>query len=145
MSEDALAWDAWQKQPGHDIGDAPGMDPYIQIGRGALERGKKERMGTGALALGDPGSSGHAAKLREMGQAEAAQQFGAGLENAYAMRNAEVKGSYGPLAQLELGRKMGQLNNTSQAQALWVQKQRKSPWDYALEGASTFGPMLFGA
>jgi hypothetical protein len=144
MSKDVTDWNNWMAQPGHDIGSAPGMDPYIQIGRGAIERANKDRMGTGALALGEGGSSGYAQQLKEQKKNEMGQQYGAGLENAYAMRNAEVKGSYAPLGQMELGRKMGQLNNTSQMAGLWIQKPRKSPWDYALEGTQTFGPMLFG-
>jgi hypothetical protein len=145
MAADVKGWNDWMASPGKDIGSAPGMDPYIRIGRGAIERANKDRVGTGAIQLGEGGSSGYAQQLKELKKNEMGQQYGAGLENAYAMRNAEVKGSYAPLGQMELGRKMGQLNNTSQMASLWIQKPRKSPWDYAIEGTQTFGPMLFGA
>lgn len=129
------AWDAWMAQPGHDIGSAPGMDPYLQIGRAAVAKAGQERHGTGALQLASAGGEGYAQKLKEMNQRETAQEMGAQLENAYAMRNAEVEGSVLPVGQMELSRKLGQLGNTSQMAGLWIQKPRKSFWDYAMDAS----------
>lgn len=97
----------WDKSSGKNVAEAPGLDNYIQIGRAAQERGNREKMGTGALALGGAGAEGYAPKLKELRQAESEQNFGTGLEDALAMRRSEATGSVIPLASLNNARNAG--------------------------------------
>lgn len=138
----------WEKEGRTDISDPrAGLSNYIQIGQAALDRGKRERMGTGALQLGNEANAGHVANLKQLHQNEAAQEFGAGLENADAMAHAEATGSVMPLAQLSTNRNIARANNSAGMFAQWNQRKSKNWWDYLGEGigmASNVGGMLFG-
>lgn len=133
-----MAFLNWKDSNGRDVRDAPGLSDYIQIGQAAQERAGRERMGTGALQLA--GDAGNAGNLRELKKQEAAQDFGTGLERAYAMRNAEATGSVMPLANMTLNR------NTAYAGAMGnlygirsSQPKPKSWWNYLQEGAQMAG------
>lgn len=134
----------WENQPGHDVKDLPGMGDFIQIGQGALARANKARMGTGALGLSDPGSSGYASQLHEQSQNELGQQVGADLENARAGIIGEAHGSVLPYAQLATSRKQAQANNSAQMFGQWNQRQSKNWWDYLREGVQ-MGSQVAGA
>lgn len=144
----------WDKKPGKDIRDLPGMSEHIQIGEAAVRRANQDRMGTGALQLGADGASGHAMKLKELRQAQMGEEVGAGLDNARAQIHAEAANSIMPLAQLHTNRKLGQaqhslgIANTSAGMfGQWNQRRSKNWWDYLREGigmAGQVGGMMFG-
>lgn len=118
----------WDKSQGKDIRNAPGLDNYIQIGQSAMNKANQERMGTGALSLGDPGASGYTANLKSLRQNEMAREFGTGLEDALAGRRAEASGSVIPLASLNNQRNMGVLNASSGLLNMYMNRPKKTPW-----------------
>ena len=138
----------WEKGT-RDIADPrAGLTDYIQIGQAAKERAKRERMGTGALQLGEAGNSGYLANLKQLHQNEAAQDFGIGLENANTMAHAEATGSVLPLAQMTTNRNVAQAGHAGSMFGQWSNKQQKSWWDYLKEGvgmATGIGGMVFGS
>lgn len=138
----------WEKEGRTDISDPrAGLQNYIQIGRAAIDRSKRERMGTGALQLGDAASSGYTENLKTLRQNETAQEFGAGLEQADAMAHAEATGSVMPLAQLTTNRNIARAGNSAQMFSQWNQRKSKNWWDYMSEGigmATNIGGALFG-
>lgn len=138
----------WEKEGRTDISDPrAGLQNYIQIGQAALNRAKRERMGTGALQLGNAGNAGHVANLKEQYQNEAAQEFGAGLERADALAHSEATGSVMPLAQLSTNRNIARANHAAGMFGQWSNKKAKSWWDYMKEGvgmATDVGSLLFG-
>lgn len=121
----------WKNSNGRDVRDAPGLSDYIQIGQAAKERAGRERMGTGALKLG--GEGGYAEKLRQQKQAEAAQDFGIGLERAYAMNDAQMTGSVLPFASLDAGRRQAQAGHSASMFSQWNQRQSRNWWDYTMQ------------
>lgn len=135
----------WRDSSGKDVRNAPGLDEYIQIGQAAQDRAQRERMGTGALQLGNAGNAGYTENLKTLRQNEAAQDFGTGLESAVAARTAEATGSVLPLAQLTTNRNIAKANNAAGMFGQWNQRKSKNWWDYLIEGAQTFGPMIAGA
>lgn len=138
----------WRSSDGRDVAEAPGLSEYIQIGQAAQDRAKQERMGTGALQLGNAANAGHVANLKTLRQNEAAQDFGTGLERAQAMRHAEATGSVMPLASLFTNRNVAQAQNAGSMFGQWsARPQPKNWWDYAREGvgfAQSVGSMIFG-
>lgn len=134
----------WEGSNGKDVRNAPGMDAHIQIGQAALERAGRDRMGTGALQLGEDGGSGYAAKLKELKKNELGQEVGAGLETALAARTAEAHGSVMPLAQLTTSRNIGRANHSAQMFGMWNQRQSKNWWDY-MRDAVGMGSQAAGA
>jgi len=136
-----LDWDASKDK---NIEDAPGMQEHIQIGRSALNRFNRERMGTGALRLG--GSGGYADKLRVQKQAELSNEFGAGLEEALALRRAEANNSVIPLSQLTNNRLMGVAGIASNNYSSLVNRPRQQPfWQQLLMGAVGAGAQVGSA
>lgn len=103
LQERNLSFLNWMDTPGRDVTAAPGISPYLQIGKAAQERASRQRMGMGAMQLGT-GSEGYAAKLREQYAQEAAQNYGGGLEQAVAGRYAEATGALPALMNASLSR-----------------------------------------
>lgn len=137
----------WRSSDGRDVAEAPGLSEYIQIGQAAQDRAKQERMGTGALQLGNAANAGHVANLKTLRQNEAAQDFGTGLERAQAMRHAEATGSVMPLASLTTNRNVAQANHSAGMFSQWNQRKSKNWWDYLNEGvglAGRLGGMFVG-
>lgn len=125
----------WMRTPGRDIGSAPDIAPYLQIGRDAQERAQRQRMGGGGLNLADPASGGYAAKLREQLAAEQGQRFGAGLEQAIGARYAEATGNMLPMAQLGTQRNLGVLGSTQGTLQAYLGAPRETPfWQTAIMG-----------
>lgn len=142
-----LAFLNWKDTPGRNVADAPGLSDYIQIGQAAQDRAKRERFGTGALQLGDAANAGYLANLKGLRQNEMAQDFGTGLENALASRNAEATGSVMPLSQLTTNRNIAKAGQAGNMFGQWSNKQVKNWWDYAREGVgmgTQIGSMIFG-
>lgn len=133
----------WRNSNGRDVRDAPGLSDYIQIGEAAQHRAKQERMGTGALQLGNAGNAGYTENLKTLRQNEAAQDFGTGLEQALGMRHAEATGSVLPLAQLTTNRNVARAGHAGSMFGQWNQRQSRNWWDYLREGIG-MGRMLFG-
>ena len=131
----------WMKTPGRDIGSAPDIAPYLQIGKAATERAGRQRMGIGALQLGGTGGEGYAAKLREQYAQEQGQQFGAGLEQAIGARYAEATGNLLPMAQLAQSRTMGILGATQGREATYLGAPRETPFWKQLTMAGVQGAM----
>ena len=132
--DEQLAFMNWEGSQGRDVRDAPGLSSFIQIGQAAKDRAGRERMGTGALQLGDAGNAGYTENLKGLRQNEAAQDFGIGLENALAARKAEATGSVIPLQQMETQRRMGQAQHSMGMFGQWNQRQSRNWWDYMREG-----------
>jgi hypothetical protein len=135
----------WMKTPGKDIGSAPDLAPYLQIGKAAQERAGRQRMGTGAMQLG--GNEGYAAKLREQFAAEQGQQFGTGLENAVTARYGEAMGSLLPLAQLGQSRQLGVLGSTQGREMGYLNAPRETPFwkQFVIEGMKGASQVAAGA
>lgn len=126
----------WENAPGHNIADAPGLSNYIQIGQAAQNRANEQRMGSGAYALADGSGSGYAQQLHELGNAQRAEDFGTGLENARAMRHAEAVGSVLPLASLNLNRAQGQTSAAGSMYGTLLNRPKRQPfWQQLLQGA----------
>lgn len=128
----------WENKPGHNITDHDaGLDEYIQIGHAAMARQDRDRMGTGALQLGDNGTAPYLANLKELKKAEAAQAYGSGLEEANTMAHAEATGSVLPLAQLATNRNIARAGNSSQMFNNWAGVQTGTPWWQTLLGGAS--------
>lgn len=75
-----------------------GLAPHLQMFDSAVNRQDDERAGTGAIQMGLQGSNPNlAAMLSEQRKGRAAQDAAGGLERAFSLRNAEVRGSALPL------------------------------------------------
>lgn len=118
----------WENKVGHNIGDAPGLQDTIQIGRSAMARADRDRMGTGALQLGDNGTTPYLANLKELKKSEAAENYGSGLEEALQAKRAEVHGSVLPYAQLMTNRRVAAAGNASQMFNNWGSVPDRKPW-----------------
>lgn len=75
-----------------------GLAPNLALFDSAVNRQDDERAGTGAIQMGLQGSNPNlAALLSEQRKGRAAQDAAGGLERAFSLRNAEVRGSALPL------------------------------------------------
>ena len=103
-----------------DVTKLPGMGPSLGLYNSASQRQQGERMGLGALRLGQDGSNPMLGQLLRSQQDDERQQAAAGgLENAYRMKDAEMRGSIMPLLGLQQNRTLGlagiQSGNANQA------------------------------
>lgn len=128
LYEQSQAFLTWDKTAGKDIRDMPGIGAYLKIGEMAKRRAARERFGTGAMRLSGAGAEQYATKLRQQYAQETAQEFGAGLETAYAQRRAEAMGSLLPLAQLGTQRNLGILNAAQQKESAYLNAPRETPF-----------------
>jgi hypothetical protein len=140
----------WMRTPGRDIGSAPDIAPYLQIGKAATERASRQRMGIGALQLGGTGGEGYAAKLREQYAQEQAQNFGTNLEQAIGARYAEATGNLLPMAQLGQQRTLGILGATQGREMGYLNAPRETPfWKQltmaGVQGATSVASAGFGS
>lgn len=111
-----------------DITKLPGMAPYLDIYNNAVAKQKGQRLGLGIMSMG--AASANPALLAAMAQQEEAhrrQDAGAQLSNAFALRNAEVRGSALPLINLFENRSANKAGTTAQmansAAGRWSQHQ----------------------
>lgn len=137
-----------------DIRDSRlGLAPHLQMFDSAVNRQDDDRAGTGAIQMGLQGSNPNlTALLSEQRKGRAAQDAGGGLERAFSLRNAEVRGSALPLIGLNqsrnattLGALGGMYGHASQgyqnAQSNYIdQASRPSFWSQlALAGVGAAG------
>lgn len=82
-----------------DIRDSRlGLAPNLALFDSAVNRQDEDRQGQGLLTMGQATSNPNlTALLTEQRKARAAQEAGGGLERAFQLRNAEVRGSALPL------------------------------------------------
>lgn len=94
--------------PPLDVGNLPGMAPYMNLYGPAAEKQDAERMGTGLLQMGAEGSNPeYVSRLRELGADRRQRDRGGALERLFAAKNAEVRGSVLPLISADLSRSLG--------------------------------------
>lgn len=81
-----------------DITKLPGMAPYLDIYNNAVAKQKGQRLGLGMLSMGAASANpALLAALAQQDESHRRQDAGAQLSNAFAIRNAEVRGSALPL------------------------------------------------
>lgn len=118
-----------------DVTKTTGMSPYLGLYDAAKKGQNEERFGEGALTLAGENAGGWGKLMKQQRQMQREQDAGGQLTNAFAMKNAEVRGSALPLMQLSQNRSMGVAglasNNTQNAGNMWMgyrQTQRPSFW-----------------
>lgn len=91
-----------------DVTKLPGMGASWGLYDQAANRQQGERMGIGALRLGAQGANPNLSRLLQEQSANERQQSAAGqFENAYRLKDAEMRGSVMPLLGLQQNRSMG--------------------------------------
>lgn len=109
LNKEGIDWmNATSGKEPMDVSKLPGMSPYLDIYNAAMSKQKGQRMGLGSLRFGagsaNPNLMG-ALELQDEShrKQDAAQQ----LNQAYAIRNAEVRGTALPLINIGEGRAVG--------------------------------------
>jgi hypothetical protein len=97
-----------------DIATMRGMGPSVNLYQGAAQRQQGERMGRGLIQMGAQNTNpGLGALLRQQSDDQRQQEAAGGLEAAYRMKDAEMRGSIMPLLGLQQQRTMGLAGLTS--------------------------------
>lgn len=136
LEEGNMDWLDWEQGKGSfagtptDVMSAPGLGPSLSIYNRAKAGQQGERQGIGALRMGlNASDPGMAANLAEQSKLRREQDASGALENAVAMKSAEVKGSSLPLINLDQQRTMGLAgmagNQSGQSTGLWSQFRRR--------------------
>jgi len=121
-----------------DITSLSAMKPNLALYDNAARRQSGERMGLGALQLGAQGSNPMLSQLLRSQQDDQRQQDAAGgLENAYRMTDASMRGNIMPLLGLQQNRTMGLAGmasgNSNNSTAQWANfKPQPSFWQQLL-------------
>ncbi len=129
LNKEGLDWiNATNGDAPLDITKLPGMAPYVDIYNTAAARQQGQRIGTGMMSYGSAfANPTMLAALAQQEQAHRQQDAGAQLSNAFAMRNAEVRGSALPLINIgetRLANKAGTTAQMANADAQrWAQHQ----------------------
>lgn len=134
-----------------DVSKLDGMAPYLDLyNRGRAKR-EGERVGIGALQMGVEGQNPElAARIAEQRSTEREQDAAGAFENAFRMKDAEMKDSVMPLMGYQQDRGMGLASlassNSNSAQDRYLQmltRPRQRPfWQQMLiSGAQTAGSM----
>lgn len=125
-----------------DITKVEGMSPYLGLYDNAKRGQDQERFGEGALTLAGEGSGGWGKLMKQQRQMQREQDAGGQLTNAFAQKNAEVRGSSLPLIGLHQQRTLGVAGqagqNASNAGQMWMNyrgTQRPSFWSQLALGA----------
>lgn len=125
-----------------DISKLPGMAPYLDIYNTAAAKQKGERFGLGSLRFGAANANPNLmGALAQQEQAHAKQDAAAQLGNAFAIRNAEVRGSALPLIGIGENRAGGKTgiaaNMANSASNRWASHQiRPGFWQNMLMQAT---------
>lgn len=91
-----------------DVTKLPGMGPSYGLYDAASKRQEGQRMGIGALGFGAQNTNpGLGALLRQQSEDQRQQEAAGQLENAYRLKDAEMRGSVLPLLGLQQNRTMG--------------------------------------
>jgi hypothetical protein len=129
-----------------DISKLPGMAPYLDMYKSAVAKQQGQRVGLGMFRDGAASANPNLiASLAQQEEAHRRQDAGNQLNTAFALRNAEVRGSALPLINIGEGRAAGRAGLSGQmsnnAANRWAQHQvRPGFWsrmlDNAVQGAS---------
>ncbi len=135
-----------------DVTKIEAMAPYLDLWNKSRSRRDGERMGTGALRLGAANQNPEiAARISEQRQTEREQEAGGNLENAFRLKDAEMRESYMPLMGLQQSRDLGAAGfgvqasqNATSAYGQWLSRpQRPSFWgQLALGGLSAASNLI---
>lgn len=127
-----------------DVTKMEAMAPYLDLWNRSRARRDGERMGTGALRLGAANQNPEiGARIDEANQLTREQDAAGELQNAFNMKDAEMRQSVMPLLGLQQSRDMGMAGlgvqsgqNAQSAYAQWLNRPRqRSPWlDLAFGG-----------
>jgi hypothetical protein len=134
-----------------DITRTRGMSPYLDLYNRASAEQQGERMGIGALRLGAEGSNPNLTSLLTQQAADRRrQEAGGALERAFALRNAEARGSVLPLIGLQQSRTMGLAgmagNQSAGSTSAWANfRPAPSFWQQALLAGIGAGGQAAGA
>lgn len=91
-----------------DVSKLEGMAPYLDLYNRGRARREGERVGIGALQMGVNASSPDlAARIAEQRQGEREQEAAGNLENAFRMKDSEMKDSIMPLIGMKQSKDMG--------------------------------------
>lgn len=104
---------AWLSTPGRDARDNKYLQPYLQLYQQAEEKAQKERMGTGALQLGAPGSEQYTNALRTMAADQRARDYATNLGQTYGKLFEGAVNAAGNAANLSNQRALGALGSTT--------------------------------
>jgi len=97
-----------------DITKLPGMAPYLDVYNTAAAKQKGQRMGLGLLSYGAANANpALVANLAQQDQSHRQQDAAAQLNNAFAVRNAEVRGTALPLINIAENRQQAKLDTTA--------------------------------
>jgi hypothetical protein len=137
-----------------DVSSLKQMKPYLGLYDNAVNRQRGERMGIGALRMGQMGdNSGLSTLLAQQSQDQRQQDAAGGLENAYRMTDAQMRGNIMPLLGLQQNRTMGLASlasgNSQNSTNQWANfRPQPSFWQTLLlnsmQGASQVGKAFMG-
>jgi hypothetical protein len=156
MRESRLKWlDATEGRSGPlDVSKLEGMAPYLDLYNRGRARREGERVGIGALKMGlDASSPELASRIAEQHDTERQQEAAGGLENAFRMKDAEMKDSVMPLMNYQHDRGMGLASlasgNARSAQDAYLQmllRPKKQPfWQQMVMGGLQTGGQIAAA
>lgn len=129
LNDEGLAWlNATSGKEPLDISALPGMQPYLDLYNTAVSKQKGQRLGLGTFQAGAASANPNMiAALAQQEEAHRRQDAGAQLNQAFALRNAEVRGSALPLIGISENRsanRFGTAANMANASAgRWSQHQ----------------------
>jgi len=123
--QESLDWMNQTKGPEFDVTKLNALTPQLSLYNHAKAGQEGERLGIGALRMGQMGdNSGLAALLASQQQAHREQDAAGQLENAFAAKDAEMRGSVMPLLNFQQGRSMGLASlasgNANNSTAAWA-------------------------
>lgn len=137
LQNESLAPINWLNSSGRDIRDLKQMQPYLQTFDMANQKAQQERMGTGALRMGESGSAQYANNLRTLVADQRARDFAGGLENAWSKLYGNAMGQATNVSQLANQRNLGALGSATNLYSTEINKP--SIWGSVLAGAAQVG------
>jgi hypothetical protein len=156
LNDEGLAWiNATDGKNPLDISKLPGMAPWVDIYSTATAKQQGQRLGTGMMGYGSAmANPTMLAALAQQEEAHRRQDAGAQLSNAFAMKDAEVRGTALPLIGIGENRESAKVGTTAQmansAAQRWASHQiRPGFWSNLLDqmtrGMSQGATMAAGA
>lgn len=137
-----------------DVSKLEGMAPYLDLYNRGRARREGERQGIGVLQMGVQGSNPElAARIAEQHDSERQQESAGAFENAFRMRDSEMRDSIMPLIGMKSSKDLslaglasGNANSARDAYLTMLLKPKKPPfWQSALMGGlGAVGGMFSG-
>lgn len=111
LNTEGVNWMNATSGPGvPNVASLPGMAPYIDIYNTAIAKQKGRKFGLGSMNFGaSQASPNMLAALGAQEEAHRRQDAGQQIQNAYAVRNAEVRGTALPLIGIGESREAGKV------------------------------------